>query len=100
MSTIGRQSRLQLEALENRCLLSAPFLQDSFQTGVNPNGSGWNDVNHDLTGGRQTGTLAPISYVESIATVAGGAFDDLTQVNNPALPNTLRLENQPAAGQS
>jgi hypothetical protein len=80
-------------------MLSATLLHDTFHTNVNPAGGGWNDVNHGLAG-RQSGLVATVSYVESIATGAGGAFDQLTQVNNPALPNTLRLANQPSVNQS
>jgi hypothetical protein len=87
-----------LEILEQRCLPSVTLLQDTFQTGANPNGGGWNDVNHALAS-RQSGLLAPTPYVESIATGAGGAFDNLTQVNNPALPDTLRLANRTSTHQ-
>ena len=79
-------------------MLSATLLADTFTTNVNPQGGGWNDVNHDLAA-RQSGSLAPIRYVESIATGAGGTLDQLTQVNNPALPNTLRLADEPSANQ-
>jgi len=89
----------KVEALEVRCLPSVTLLQDTFQTDKNPNGGGWNDVNHDLAG-RQSGLLAPLPYVESIATGAGGALDNLTQVNNPAVPNALRLADQPSANQT
>jgi hypothetical protein len=93
-----RRYRSQVEALECRCLLSATLLADTFTTNVNPQGGGWNDVNHELAS-RQTGLLAPIPYVESIATGAGGTLDQLTQVNNPALPNALRLADEPSANQ-
>jgi hypothetical protein len=86
MSTAAFRFRPSLEALETRSLASVTLLQDSFQTDGNPNGSGWNDVNHDLAA-RQSGLLAPLPYVESAATGPGGAFKDLTQVNNPALPD-------------
>jgi hypothetical protein len=95
----GRRFRLQLEVLECRCLLSATLLADSFTTNVNPQGGGWNDVNHDLAA-RQTGLLAPIPYVESITTGAGGTLDQLTQVNNPALPDSLRLAVEPSANET
>jgi hypothetical protein len=85
--------------LECRCLLSATLLQDTFHTNVNPQGGGWNDVNHDLAA-RQSGLVATVPYVESIATGAGGTLDQLTQVNNPALPNTLRLADEPSANQT
>jgi len=80
-------------------MLSATLLQDTFHTNVNPAGGGWNDVNHDLVA-RQTGLVATVPYVESIATGAGGALDQLTQVNNPALPNTLRLADEPSVKQT
>lgn len=80
-------------------MLSATLLNDTFQTNVNPQGGGWNDVNYDLAG-RQSGLLAPVPYVESIATGTGGKMDQLTQVNNPALPDTLRLADQPSAKQT
>jgi hypothetical protein len=88
-----------LEALEGRCLPSVTLFQDSFQTAANPLGGGWNDINHAIAT-RQSGPLAPIPYLESDVTASGGAFDDLTQVNNLAVPNTLRLATQPLAGQS
>jgi hypothetical protein len=91
--------RPNLEILEQRCLPSVTLLQDTFQTEANPNGGGWTDVNHALAS-RQSGLLSPTPYVESIATGAGGAFDSLTQVNNPALPDTLRLANKPSANQT
>ena len=34
-----RRCRLNLEALECRCMLSATLLQDTFQTTVNPRGA-------------------------------------------------------------
>jgi hypothetical protein len=80
-------------------MLSATLLQDTFHTNVNPAGAGWNEVNHGLAS-RQSGLLATVPYVESIATGAGGALDQLTQVNNPALPDTLRLADEPAANQT
>jgi hypothetical protein len=80
-------------------MLSATLLQDTFHTTANPAGGGWNDVNHGLAG-RQSGLVATVPYVESIATGAGGAFDQLTQVNNPALPNTLRLADEPSVKQT
>ncbi len=98
-SSSRRRRRLNAEALECRWLLSATLLADTFTTTANPAGGGWNDVNHGLAG-RQSGSLAPIPYVESIATGAGGTLDPLTQVNNPALPNTLRLATEPSANQT
>ena len=95
----GRRFRPYVEVLEGRSLPSVTLLQDTFQTDANPNGGGWNDVNHGLAG-RQSGLLAPLAYVESIQTGAGGALDSLTQVNNPVLPNTLRLADQPSANQT
>ncbi|HEV3301254.1 MAG TPA: right-handed parallel beta-helix repeat-containing protein [Planctomycetaceae bacterium] len=80
-------------------MLSATLLQDTFQTTANPQGGGWNDVNQGLAA-RQSGLVAPVPYAESIATGAGGALDALTQVNNPALPNTLRLADEPSAKQT
>jgi Right handed beta helix region len=91
--------RSNLDALECRCLLSATLLADTFHTNANPQGGGWNDVNHGLAA-RQSGSVAPVSYVESIATGAGGNLDQLTRVNNPALPNTLRLATEPSANQT
>jgi hypothetical protein len=91
--------RPRVELLEGRCVPSVTLLQDTFHTDPGPSSGGWNDVNHGLTA-RQSGLLAPMPYVESIATGPGGALDSLTQVNNPALPNTLRLATQPSANQT
>jgi hypothetical protein len=100
MSIVAKlRVRPDLEVLEDRCTPSVTLLQDTFQTPANPGGGGWNDVNHALAS-RQSGLLAPTPYDESIATGAGGAFDSLTQVNNPALPDTLRLADKPSAGQT
>jgi hypothetical protein len=66
-SSSRRRRHLNAEALECRWLLSATLLADTFTTTANPAGGGWNDVNHGLAG-RQSGSLAPIPYVESIAT--------------------------------
>jgi hypothetical protein len=78
---------------------STLLFQDTFNTDANPNGDGWYDVNHAYDAGRQSGLIAPVPYLEPDATVAGGPFDNLTQVNNPGLPNTLLLATEPAAGQ-
>jgi parallel beta helix pectate lyase-like protein len=87
-----------VELLEARTLPSATLLKDTFQTAKNPKGGGWNDVNFSLAS-RQTGLLSPLTYVESVATGAGGSLDSLTQVNNPFQPNTLRLADEPRAGE-
>jgi hypothetical protein len=86
-----------LEALEDRALPSTLLFQDGFTTDVNPSAGGWNDINHAIDTARQGGLLAQTAYLEPAATATGGAFDTLTQVNNPALPNTLLLADQPAA---
>jgi Right handed beta helix region len=92
-------SRPCLEPLEARTVPSTLLFQDTFDTGAN-HGAGTHDINYGIYGtARQTGLIAPIPYVEPDATAAGGAFDDLTQVNNPALPSTLMLATAPAAGQ-
>jgi hypothetical protein len=78
---------------------STLLFQDTFTTAPNPAGIGWYDVNHGVYGpSRQTALIAPIPYTEPAATAAGGAFDFLTQVNDPQLPNTLLLATAPAAG--
>ncbi len=92
--------RPRLEALEDRALMSTLLFQDTFTTAPNPNGGGWYDVNHAYTSSRESGLLAPLRYLEQAATATGGAYDNLTQVNNPALPNNLLLATEPAAGQN
>jgi hypothetical protein len=74
------------------------LFQDTFNTNPNPNGDGWYDVNHAYNTSRQSGLIAPIPYLEPDATAAGGPSDNLTEVNNPALPNSLLLATAPAAG--
>jgi hypothetical protein len=70
---------------------------DTYNTDNNPNGDGWYDVNHDYTL-RQSGSLAPRTYLEDPSTAEGGAFPYLTQVNNPGQRNTLLLAAFPGAG--
>jgi hypothetical protein len=89
-----------LEALEGRYVPSVVLFQDTFHTDANPRGGGWDDVNHALATARQSGVLTPIPYLEKDATASTGAFDALTQVNNPALPDALRLATEPVAGQN
>jgi hypothetical protein len=88
-----------LEGLEDRRLPSTLF-QDLFNTEPNLNGGGWNDINHGFDAGRQSGLLAPMTYLEADPTAPGGPFDSLTQVNNPVMPESLQLGVEPAAGQS
>jgi hypothetical protein len=79
--------------LESRRLLSTVLFSDSF-TGPNS----W-DINQ-IASGRQSGQLAPLSFQEPAATAPGGALNYLTQVNNPAVTNTLLMGVQPAAHQT
>lgn len=48
---------------------------------------------------RQSGVFRQTLYTEAAATAAGGAYDNLTQLNNTHLPNTLLLSTDPAHGQ-
>jgi hypothetical protein len=70
---------------------------DTFDTDNNPNGDGWYDVNHQYAL-RQSGSLAPRTYLEDSSTANGGGSPYLTQVNNPGLRNTLLLAAFPGAG--
>jgi hypothetical protein len=72
---------------------------DSFNTTNNPNGDGWYDVNHQ-DAARQQGLLAPLTYREEAQTAAAGPFDYATQVNNPAIRETLLLAGTVSLGQS
>src|SRR6516165_9081420 len=53
--------------LERRTVPSTLFT-DSFQTDPGPNGQGWYDVNHGYDSGRESGLLAPATYVEADTT--------------------------------
>jgi hypothetical protein len=90
--------RLCLEYLESRTLPSTLFL-DTFNTNPPANHVGWYDINHGYNSARQSGLLAPLPYLEQDVTAAGGAYDNLTQVNNTALPNTLLLATRESVGQ-
>jgi hypothetical protein len=79
---------------------SALLFGDTFATDVNPDGGGWPDVNHGADAARQGGVLGPLPYLEQDATASGGPADALTQVNDPAIPNTLLLGDQAAGGQN
>lgn len=79
--------------------MSTLLFRDTFHTDPNPDGDGWFDINHAIAA-RQSGLVAPRPYLERDATASGGAADYLTQVNNPGLPNTLLLADQPASGQN
>jgi hypothetical protein len=50
-----------------------------------------NDINFENTAGRQSGTAAPLTYLEN----TGGATDPLTQVGAADAPGWLRLEVPP-----
>jgi hypothetical protein len=91
-------------ATNSRVLVQPPtgstlLFSDSFNTNNNPNGDGWYDVNHQYVS-RQHGLLAPLTYLEEPQTAAGGPFDYATQVNNPAIRNTLLLADTVSSGQS
>ncbi len=64
------------------------LLSDNFDSEFNE----W-DLNADLDQ-RQSGTLAPVPYLEGMNTAAGGAGDDLTQVNNDLYPGQLLIIGQ------
>lgn len=51
------------------------------------------DLNFELDG-RQSGSLAPIGFLEGANTAAGGVADDLTQVNNDLYPGQLLILGQ------
>jgi hypothetical protein len=75
---------------------STTLFVDGFQAGTNPNGQG--DINFNIAT-RQAGLFAPLAYAEAPQTASGGALDDLTQVNNPAVPGTLLLADSLGAGE-
>jgi hypothetical protein len=75
---------------------AATLFVDGFQAGVNPNGQG--DINYNIAR-RQAGLFAPLAYSEQPQTASGGALDDLTQVDNPAVPGTLLLADSLGSGE-
>ncbi len=84
---------LSLRLNAQRASEPSTLFADTFDVSANSN-----DVNFEHDMGRQSGILAPATYFEEDSTATGGTFDHHTQVDNPSLPDTLRMVSDAPAG--